>query len=417
MRVVITNSVSLNVGDAAISEGIVKMVRAVYGSDTEITVLDSAASASARYYPQTRFEPIYLLPFPTAGKPFSRLRQCIHRAVRLIATKLPGSRRLLGATALAKNLTVIERADLVISAGGTYLVEHYGDGIARRLDHLAMAMDMGKPVVLYTQSLGPFASPGNRDAISRTVSRADLVLLRDARSRDNLIDVGVPPDRLRVVADAAFFLADPENLRAQAGRSFRAAPHIAISVREWSYFQSGNSSDKMRTYQQAICAAITTMVRDHGARITFLSTCQGIPEYRFDDSAAATAMAAMLPPDVAPHVDIDSAFHSPEALMARIADFDFVIATRMHMAILALSSGTPVLPIAYEFKTTELFKNIGMDRWITDIEAIEPAKFASLVPAFTAALPELWPKVASEVLGQYESAASVSADLAGIRIR
>ena len=40
--------------------------------------------------------------------------------------------------------------------------------------------------------------------------------------------------------------------------------------------------------------------------------------------------------------------------------FDFVVATRMHMMILSLCVGTPVLPIAYEFKTKELAARLGI---------------------------------------------------------
>lgn len=36
----------------------------------------------------------------------------------------------------------------------------------------------------------------------------------------------------------------------------------------------------------------------------------------------------------------------------------------MHMAILALTSGTPVFPITYEFKTQELFNRLGLGEWV-----------------------------------------------------
>lgn len=62
--------------------------------------------------------------------------------------------------------------------------------------------------------------------------------------------------------------------------------------------------------------------------------------------------------------------------MMRLQDFDLCIGTRMHMCILSLISGTPVLPIAYEFKTQELFGEIGLKEWVTDIEVIEPDAFA-----------------------------------------
>ena len=42
----------------------------------------------------------------------------------------------------------------------------------------------------------------------------------------------------------------------------------------------------------------------------------------------------------------------------------------MHGAILALKCGTPVLPIAYEFKMTALFHSIGLQALVHDISEI-----------------------------------------------
>ena len=52
--------------------------------------------------------------------------------------------------------------------------------------------------------------------------------------------------------------------------------------------------------------------------------------------------------------------------------FRSVVATRMHVAILALLMGVPVLPIAYEFKTSELFGKLGLGGLVQDIEAVTP---------------------------------------------
>jgi colanic acid/amylovoran biosynthesis protein len=70
------------------------------------------------------------------------------------------------------------------------------------------------------------------------------------------------------------------------------------------------------------------------------------------------------------HVRLDDTFHPPRELLARLREFDIVIATRMHMAILALCAGVPVVPIAYEFKTSELFRALGLDQWVHDIETV-----------------------------------------------
>jgi colanic acid/amylovoran biosynthesis protein len=70
-------------------------------------------------------------------------------------------------------------------------------------------------------------------------------------------------------------------------------------------------------------------------------------------------------------VTVDRAFHPPEALMERLQEFDLVVATRMHVAILALGAGVPVLPIAYEFKTQALFARLGFASLVVPIDDID----------------------------------------------
>jgi colanic acid/amylovoran biosynthesis protein len=79
----------------------------------------------------------------------------------------------------------------------------------------------------------------------------------------------------------------------------------------------------------------------------------------------------------------------------------------MHMAILSLCSGTPVLPIAYEFKTLELFRRLGLGDLVSDIEAVGADVFPSLLDRFIAALSERQPALMEAVLEQRSSALGV----------
>ena len=58
--------------------------------------------------------------------------------------------------------------------------------------------------------------------------------------------------------------------------------------------------------------------------------------------------------------------------MNLLQEMDFIIATRLHMSILGLISGTLVFPIAYEFKTIELYHSLGYDK-VETLESISPS--------------------------------------------
>lgn len=99
-------------------------------------------------------------------------------------------------------------------------------------------------------------------------------------------------------------------------------------------------------------------------------TNQGTPEYWLDDSQIAAEIFGGLPSNVKSSVFVDREFHDPLDLIALLKRFDLVIATRMHMMILSLGAGTPVLPVVYEF--IELVSRLCLKDFSVDIETISP---------------------------------------------
>ena len=213
---------------------------------------------------------------------------------------------------------------------------------------------------------------------------------------------------MHVVADAAFALSDLEALESAKSRKIESGKRmrVAISVREWKHFKSVEPSQGMDRYYQSLRALSDHLVEKYDAEITYLSTCQGMPEYWTDDSRVAQKIVEGLSPNTRKSVSVNSEFHSPAILASTLKNYDLVIATRMHMAILALSVGTPVLPIAYEFKMRELFERLAQDRWVQDIEAISGGTLIDAVDRFVEALPEIREPLFTAVQKEYENAAA-----------
>ena len=59
MKVVITNAVALNGGDAAILLAEVKLLRAAFGGDTQFVIFDSQPEISGRHYPELDFRELW----------------------------------------------------------------------------------------------------------------------------------------------------------------------------------------------------------------------------------------------------------------------------------------------------------------------------------------------------------------------
>lgn len=383
MKILILNTVALNGGDGAILTALIQGLKTRLGPRASFVVHEAQPEVASRYYPDVTFRPTAVASLGRFEN--SRAGELRGRAMRMLlrVAARGGLTGMLARVALPRGaraaLDDYLSADVVITTGGTYLVEHYSlDG---RILSFELALAARKPLVFYTQSLGPFRDAKVRESLRRILAEADLVYLRDELSRAHVADLGGRTEQLQVVPDCVFSLADPARLAAAAvGRRPPDRPlRVAISVREWRHFTTRGAAEGMRDYLAAVRAAVTHLVERHGATVTFLSTCQGIPEYGHDDSATAAAVADGLPATVRQAVTVDARFLAPRALIDELTTFDLVISTRMHLAILALVSGVPVIPIAYEFKMRELFGHLGQGRWVHDIESVDPAALVASV--------------------------------------
>lgn len=394
LQIVITNVVALNAGDGAILLGIIKVLRRTF-DNFNLTVLDSQATIARRLYPEIQFEQLALK---------TNYRGVAGRIWRALVKYLGNQRRWL--PSYSRNIATYNNADLIISTGGTYLVEHYD--LSDRMYQLAFVAASRQPLIMYTQSLGPFTKPNTIKWLQTLMPQVDLVLLRDERSAANLNQIGANAKKMKVVADAAFALANVERVKAGITRSLGKELRVAVSVRSWKHFRSSHVGEALNNYYDGIAKTVEKLVSERGAAVTFISTCQGVPEYWTDDSKAAREIMSLIDPEVRKRVTLNADFHRAEELMEILAGFDMAIATRMHLGILSLCAATPVFPIAYEFKTTELFTNLGLGEWVIEIEGANSSTLPDKVISFLDNLPVIRPKLMESVLSLYESAMTVA---------
>jgi colanic acid/amylovoran biosynthesis protein len=412
-RAVVINAVTMNGGDTAILFAVIEQIRLVLGPDVHVTVLDLVGTGAQRYYPNLELEASTLV--MGEGRE-SRIRRQARAFFRLLATATATTAMLgraprdwVHAAApdwLRRRLSLFEQADLVVATGGTYLVEHYH--LLPKLIDVFLANALGRPVVFFTQSLGPFKRRHSRALVRAALAPARLVLLRDHRSLEHLKEAGLDTRNCAVRPDAVFATADAERVRASIGKHLpQTGRRVAISVRAWKKFSRETPEAGMRRYTGAVAALCRHLVDREGATITFLSTCQGIPEYEQKDDRVAESIVASLPPEYRRHISVDAAFHDPRDLVHLLGGFDVVVSTRMHLGILALVAGKPVLPIAYEWKTQELFARLGFARWVTDIDTVDSATLCETYDRLCSEVDGERPELARAVLSCIDDARSV----------
>lgn len=370
MKIVVTNTALANTGDAAIMLGTAMILRRAFGNDVSFSLRDQQPDEVRERYPEFDIGPVL----------FDRLLDWLGPRLTKIGvgllfsvlafwhTPLRRAALLLLPRAIRRDLDTLAAADLLVSAGGTYFVPHYRT--SPKLVDLMAAAVVGTPYILFTQSLGPFPRKGGW-LLKAVLRRARMIIVRDRPSRVYLMAAGVKPERIFECADAAFALMPSGRVPPRRSGPF----HVAISVRHWPHFDGGGDGEaEMARYRRAIAELVRHLVENRRARVTFISTCQGVDAYWTDDSRVAEAIVGTLPEAVRRRTTIDPAFHRPEDLTTVFGNCDMVVATRMHAAILALVAGVPVLPIAYEFKTRELFTRLGFGDLVTDMDGASGAE-------------------------------------------
>jgi colanic acid/amylovoran biosynthesis protein len=416
MKVLITNTVALNGGDAAILMAVMKLIQLAFGESIQFKIYDSHPKIACAYYPQLQFRKLayYQVTETISNRYLRKLFQPFNQG-RFYGAAWFWQR---GLAWLSKWLLTPEEmvtlrdyatADLVVSTGGTYLVENYA--LQPRLFDYWISLLLQKPLIFFTQSLGPFKQPSHRVALQEIFNHSQLVLLRDQLSQQYLTDLNVPESKTHVSADAVFAFANSDILTSARQQSLPKGSRlrVAISVRYWAHFKQDNPQVGMARFKGAIISICRYLVETHNAEVVFLSTCQGIPEYRYDDSQIGVEIFESLPTTVRSQVIVDRDFHSPQDLLELLPRFDLTIATRMHMAILSLVAGVPVFPIAYEFKTQELFNRLGVGEWVQSIDQMNDT-CAQTLDGYIRALPQLRSTLFERVWKEYQEAVA-SAEL------
>jgi colanic acid/amylovoran biosynthesis protein len=267
-----------------------------------------------------------------------------------------------------------EWADVCVSAGGGYL---YDDGgrtsrlnIARRLLPLRAARRQGVPVVLFSQSIGPFASRAWRSVVARELRRSQAVIVREELSEQVCREMGVVP---KVCDDIAFALEPGEP---PAAASEVSAKTVGITVMS---ALPGVDGAGHRRYVEALGTGLAAALRESGRSIAVIS--QVSAHSGDDDAAIGRELAAGLAASGIDSRFVDLGVATDEELSAFYGRLELVVASRLHSGILALCAGTPIIGLSYLPKTDGVLSRVGLEQWVLPAAHLDAGALAKAVTA------------------------------------
>jgi polysaccharide pyruvyl transferase WcaK-like protein len=250
------------------------------------------------------------------------------------------------------------RCDLVLDIGaGDSFADIYGPHrIGRMLAAQNIVMASRRPLVLGPQTIGPFERPWARRLALNVIRRARLVATRDALSTGFTREMGYR-GQLIEAADVAFRLPYDRPAPRPPGAPVRVGVNVSGLLFNGGYTRDnmfGLKADYPRLMREALSFFRDRATCGADCEIHLVSHVVAPLDSVESDLAAARALAAE-----APGAIVAPAFRTPSEAKSYIAGLDFFTGARMHACIAALSSGVPVLPIAYSRKFAGLFGTLG----------------------------------------------------------
>jgi polysaccharide pyruvyl transferase WcaK-like protein len=259
-------------------------------------------------------------------------------------------------------------SDAVIDIRGFSGSDEFGPRPAiDRYTGYELAAASGNRIILMPQSWGPFKHPVVRDYVARLLRLSDLVF---AREHESLAHLGELPgfDTSRVVhaPDIAFhFQGDPP----EAGRMRLAELGVAIGERpvvgitpNMRIVERTSGDGAGNAYFRSLLG-LGRWFLDHTDASLVLIPHEHTPG-RANDPELCTAVATALgaPDRVASLTGLESA----ATIKSVIGLLDFVVASRYHSLVAAISTRTPVAVIGWSHKYDELMQRAGLGEWVTD---------------------------------------------------
>ena len=243
-------------------------------------------------------------------------------------------------------------SDMLVLGGGTLIQDVTSlRSLIYYLSLIWAARRGGLRVALYGGGLGPLTTALGRRLARAVLPTVDLLALRDRRSIETALALGVPSDRLLLTADPAFSVLPAKPTTAGAARCTARAAMLAAGVPA-DRLDSVIALALRPPLAAADRAAIVAGVRDAVARTGVFPLL--VPFHPERDLPLLVQLGAQLGVPCA----VLRAANDPELLQQIVASCRAVLAMRLHGVIFAVAAGVPCVAMAYDPKVGALADDV-----------------------------------------------------------
>ena len=269
-----------------------------------------------------------------------------------------------------KSLVHIKNCDLVVSCSdenfkegscmlpfNIYWILTWWCMLISRTCEVFVAKFLGKPVVMFPNSVGPFRTVIGRSLSKIALNLYDVVAVRDPISYEAVKSLKIRSPKISTSDTALLFK--------EQGISLSDNPfNRTVGVMPGVYSQTLSEKD-IRKYITAHAKALDKAAAKHGFSFVFLP--HHISGFQYDDLEICKLILGKV--KNASHIKIVEV-NNAEEFRSLISQMSFVISSKLHPAVLAASAYVPALCIAYDPKQTGFFMSLGMTECVVPISEV-----------------------------------------------
>ncbi|MEK7376866.1 MAG: polysaccharide pyruvyl transferase CsaB, partial [Candidatus Margulisiibacteriota bacterium] len=255
---------------------------------------------------------------------------------------------------LLKIIKTLKRSNAFISGGGGLLQDSTGAfSVIYYLSIFLLAKLLGCKCAFLAQGFGPVKNPLNKLFSSLVLNKADIITVRDDRSLDEMISIGIRKPPLLLAADLAFLLEEPKPLHAEEllkdeGIKLNGKRLLGVSVRKPVKDSEG--------FYKRLAVLLDKAAKEKDCDIIFIPF-----EMPRDAEDSLKVMRNMKS-----GAHLLSGIYPPKKILQIISKMDFFVGMRFHSLVFAAKSHVPFIGIAYDPKVSSLLNSLaapclGMD--------------------------------------------------------
>lgn len=243
-------------------------------------------------------------------------------------------------------LRSIRRCDMLISGGGSLLQDATSNrSILYYLLLLRLAQLMRKRTFIYSQGIGPIASPRNRKLTARVLRRTDGVVVRDAKSRGLLLELGVPAHLIHVTADPVIRVKAPD---AMLGEQILESEGCPRRPGQLTVGWAVRARRQDKAFLKEVKRCIVWLQEAWGAQSVL------IPFFHDEDLSVCQAAAG----DLEGRAGCLQKKYLSEETLSIIGCMDVLVGVRLHALIYSSIMGVPMIGVSYDPKVDSFLSSI-----------------------------------------------------------